>query len=266
VYIRNYMPHRIYGQHVGYMFETATTRVWKKLYDEGKLKPPQTYFWETKPPEELYDLQTDRDETRNLAAQPAHRATLERLRQAQRGLAAQVRDVGFLPEGEILSRSRGSSPYEMGHDDARYPMRKIAAAAEAAASTEPLPPALFTDPDSAVRYWAAVGSLIRRTVPRALVADPSPYVRVVAAEALGRYGSEADAKKAVAMLAEMAPPDKNGAFVSMMALNALDYIGAKAKSALPVIESMAKEDKNVDARYRGYCARVIEKLLADWKS
>jgi uncharacterized sulfatase len=145
-------------------------------------------------------------------------------------------------------------------------MRKIAAAAEAAASTEPLPPALFTDQDSAVRYWAATGSLIRRTVPRALLADPSPYVRVAAAEALGRYGSEADVKKAVAMLAELAPPDKNGAFVSMMALNALDYIGAKAKSALPVIESMAQEDKNVEARYRGYCARVIEKLLADWKS
>jgi len=266
VYIRNYMPHRIYGQHVGYMFETATTRIWKKLYDAGKLKPPQTYFWETKPPEELYDLETDRDETRNLAARPEHRATLERLRQAQRGLAAQVRDVGFLPEGEILSRSRGSSPYEMGHDDARYPMRKIAAAAEAAASAEPLPPALFTDPDSAVRYWAATGSLIRRTVPRALLADPSPYVRVVAAEALGRYGSEDDAKKAVAMLAELAPPDKNGAFVSMMALNALDYLGAKAKSALPVIESMAREDKSAEARYRGYVANLVKKLLADWKS
>ncbi|HTM48557.1 MAG TPA: sulfatase, partial [Bryobacteraceae bacterium] len=64
VYIRNYMPHKIYGQHIDYMFQTPTTSVWKKLYDEGKLQPPKTYFWETKPPEELYDLENDPDEVR----------------------------------------------------------------------------------------------------------------------------------------------------------------------------------------------------------
>src|SRR5437764_10117519 len=90
VYIRNYMPHRIYGQHVSYMFETATTQVWKKLYDEGKLQPPKTYFWETKPPEELYDLESDIDETKNLAADPAHRALLERMRRAQQEHAVRI--------------------------------------------------------------------------------------------------------------------------------------------------------------------------------
>ena len=49
VYIRNYMPHKIYGQHIAYMWETPTTRVWKKLYDEGKLNAAQKHFWETKP-------------------------------------------------------------------------------------------------------------------------------------------------------------------------------------------------------------------------
>ncbi|MCY4507510.1 MAG: sulfatase, partial [Acidobacteria bacterium] len=33
VYVRNYAPHRVYGQHVAYMFQTPTTRVWKALYD-----------------------------------------------------------------------------------------------------------------------------------------------------------------------------------------------------------------------------------------
>ena len=58
VYIRNYNPHKIYGQHVTYMWSLPSTPVWERLYNEGKLKPPQTYFWETKPPEELYDLQS----------------------------------------------------------------------------------------------------------------------------------------------------------------------------------------------------------------
>ncbi len=48
VYIRNYMPHLIYGQYLNYMFQTPTTQVWKQLYDEGKLQPPQTFFWERK--------------------------------------------------------------------------------------------------------------------------------------------------------------------------------------------------------------------------
>ena len=67
VYVRNYMPHLIYGQYLDYMFQTPTTRVWKQLYDAGKLKPPQTYFWETQAAEELYDLQNDPDEVKNLA-------------------------------------------------------------------------------------------------------------------------------------------------------------------------------------------------------
>ena len=32
-------------QYLTTMFKTPTTVVWKRLYDEGKLKPPQTFFW-----------------------------------------------------------------------------------------------------------------------------------------------------------------------------------------------------------------------------
>ncbi len=84
VYLKHYMPHRIYGQHVAYMFETPTTRVWKRLYDAGKLKPPMTYFWQTKPAEELYDLQNDPDEVDNLADSPQHQEVLARMRAALR--------------------------------------------------------------------------------------------------------------------------------------------------------------------------------------
>src|SRR5262249_27986360 len=61
VYVRNYMPHKIYGQHIDYMFQTPTTRVWKRLHDEGRLTPAQEAFWGTKEPEELYDLRSDPD-------------------------------------------------------------------------------------------------------------------------------------------------------------------------------------------------------------
>ncbi len=94
VYVRNYMPHRPYGQYLSYMFETDTTKVWKRLYDDGKLKPPQTYFWEPKPSEELYDLNEDPDEVRNLADSPSHRAVRDRLRAALEAHLRRIRDFG----------------------------------------------------------------------------------------------------------------------------------------------------------------------------
>jgi arylsulfatase A-like enzyme len=193
VYIRNYVPHKIYGEHVQTMFQTPTTQVWKALHDAGKLNPVQDAFWNVKPPEELYDLNADRDEVHNLATLPEHQATLVKLRQAQRALAARIRDVGFLPEGEIHSRSRGSTPYDMGHDEGRYPFDRIFEAAELASMLRPdAVPSLKADArddDSAVRYWAALGLLMRgrdgvlaaqRELSAALN-DASPYVRIAAA-------------------------------------------------------------------------------------
>lgn len=275
VYIRNYMPHKIYGQHVAYMFETPTTQVWKRLYNQGKLAPPRTFFWETKPAEELYDLQNDPDEVHNLADSPEHQQVLARLRKAQQDLALEIRDVGFLPEGEIHWRSQGSTPYEMGHDEQKYPLEKIMAAAELASSLKPeavpeLKEALGDD-DGAVRYWGALGLLMRG--PKAVAAakeslyralkDASPYVRVVAAEALGRYGNEQDAQEALTVLLELAPADANGVFISMASLNALDALGGKARSAVEIIKRLPQRDKSAPARTGGYVPRLIEKIVSD---
>ena len=57
--------------------------------------------------------------------------------------------------------------------------------------------------------------------------DQSPYVRIVAAEALGRYGTDADLEHALPVLLELAPVNRNGVYVSMFALNALDSLGAR---------------------------------------
>lgn len=275
LYIRNYMPHKIYGQYIAYMFQTPTTQVWKRLYDEGKLKPPQTYFWERKPAEELYDLANDPDEVNNLANSPEHKEILDRLRLALREWQFSIRDVGFLPEGEIHSRSEGSTPYEMGHDSQQYPMEKIVNAAELASSLKPgvtgeLVKALG-DEDSAVRYWGAMGILMRGAgavkeagdALRKALADGSPSVRVIAAQALGQYGSGSDLDKALPVLLELAALDKNGLYTSMLALNALDALDGKAKRAASVIKALPERDPSVHQRARSYVASLIKKTVAD---
>ncbi len=273
VYVRNYMPHKPYGQHVAYMFETPTTAVWKRLYDEGKLRPPKTYFWETKPPEELYDLQSDRDEVNNLAKSAQHQDVLKRMRKAEQDWVLDVRDVGFLPENEIHERAKGSSPYEVGHDERRYPLKRIFATAETASSLKPNAVSALLkamrDEDSAVRYWAALGILMRgapavKEAHSALgeaLADRAPAVRVAAAEALGRYGDEQDVAKSLAALLELSDASKSGAYVAMMALNAVETLGAKAKPIKEKVLALPVEDPNAPERVRSeYIKRLLESI------
>lgn len=277
VYLRQYMPHKIYGQHIDYMFQTPTTQVWKKMYDEGKLEPPQTFFWEKKHPEELYDLDNDPDEVNNLANSPDHQDILKRLRKAQRDLAQQIRDVGFLPEDEIHHRSIGSTPYEMGHDEKKYPIEKILHTADLASfmKGEDTPQLIeaFGDEDSAVRYWAAMGILMReekgvnaanKELNKAL-SDESPSVRIIAAQALGQYGSDEDAGKGLKVLLELAPIDKNGAYVSMLALNAIDAMGDRAKSANDTIKKLPQKADGVPGRVNSYVPRLLEELTAKFE-
>jgi uncharacterized sulfatase len=257
------------------MFQTPTTQVWKRMYDQGRLEPPQTFFWETKPPEELYDLQNDPDEVNNLAGSAEHQAILERLRKAQQDWAKAIRDVGFLPEGEIHSRSQGSTAYEMGHDDEKYPLEKIVATAELASSLKPEATATLAEAleaeDSAVRYWAAMGILMRgpaaiRATKEALhksLEDSSPHVRAIVAEGLARYGNQEDLAKALPVLLELADVHRSGVFPSMLALNALDALGERAQSAGETIRKLPKNPKSAPPRTGGYVSRLLQKIVSD---
>jgi uncharacterized sulfatase len=275
VYLRQFMPHKIYGQHIAYMFETPTTRVWKRLYDEGKLNAAQRRFWETKPSEELYDLENDRDEVNNLASSPEHRPALERMRAAVHNWMAETRDAGLLPESEIHSRSAGSTPYDVGHHTNEYPLGGVMATAEEASSRRPEDTRALVrklvDGDSAVRYWAALGlemrgeSAVRGAASdlRRLLRDPAPAVRAAAAEALGRFGGADDAAECLRVLLTLAPADHNGVYTSIQALNAIAAMGARAAAARDAIARLPREDPNAPDRMKSYVPRLIEELTAN---
>ena len=271
VYVRNFMPHRIYGQHLNYMFQTPATRVWKKMFDDGKLQGPQAIFWGAKPAEELYDLQADKDEVRNLAGSAEHREVLERMRAALRGWMLETRDVGLLPEGEIHARAKGSTPYEMGQDKAKYDLPRVLEVAELASNGQAGAAGEMTnrlsDSDPAVRYWAATGLLARgsaavgpaRDKLAAALKDESPFVRIVAAEALGRFGSADDAKAALDVLIDLADVKRNGVYVAMPALAAVDALGEKAAPAKDRIAALpTAEPASTDPRMREYVPRLLE--------
>ena len=104
-YVRNYHPELPYAQHILYMNEMPTMKVWRGLAAEGKLTGPQALFFRpTKPREELYDTEKDPHEIDNLADAPAHRDKLKELRAALDRWVEETNDLGAVPERELIKR------------------------------------------------------------------------------------------------------------------------------------------------------------------
>jgi len=274
VYIRNYMPHRIYGQYIQYMFQTPTTQVWRQMYDAGQLQPPMTFFWEQKPVEELYDLAYDPDEVKNLAESPSHIAVMERFRKAHQDWVMETRDIGFLPEGEIHHRAEGSTPYEMGHNNEAYELESVFQIAQIAAArdVESIPDLLnaLRSEDSAVRYWGALGFLIRgKDVVRShenelllALKDDSPYVRAVAGEALGTF-TDRNLDAVLKTLIDGSNMEEDGVFSAMYNLNALQMLGDKAMGIREEIKALPNKSSRQLGRIGGYVPRLLQKLNED---
>ncbi len=268
IYIQNFMPHVIYGQHSAYMFQTPTTRVWKELYDQGRLVPPQTFFWEKKPPEELYDLTADPDEVVNLAAVPAQEALVRELRGALREHLIKTRDLGFIPEGEMHRLAGEQSPYDWAREPGHYNVKDVLQTAELAAgmSAEATPrlSERLKSADGTVRYWAVLGFLMRgsnavlgaRSLLQTALQDTSPPVAITAARALGELG-DADLDAVLGVLTRYGDPARNGEYTALMALDAIDSLGERGRKAREQFKGLKQADKETVGRGKGYVSRLV---------
>ena len=112
-YLRNFRPELPYTQHSSYKeVQYPMLPLLRLLHAEGRLTPVQAAFLaRTRPPEELYDLEADPWETRNLAGLPEHAATLRDLRGKLDEWMRATGDMGGTPEtkptvAEIIADTR----------------------------------------------------------------------------------------------------------------------------------------------------------------
>lgn len=267
-YIRNYNPHQIYGQFIAYMFQTDTTRIWKEMFDQGKLNDIQSAFWKTKPPVEFYDTLKDPHEVNNLANSQSHASHRERLAAELHRWQIEIRDLGFLPEGEMHERRGKLTPYELGKNNSKYPLAKIKKAADFATKADQASLSKLKEmmghKDSAIRYWAATGCIIvgkeSKTLKKDLLnllKDTSPDVRTASAHALFNIG---ESEKAVPVL-EKILSEKNQ-FHRLRAMNVLDHMDESAKDAVTRIAKVGDSAK-IGAYGENYIGNVIKKAASD---
>ncbi len=99
-YIRNYYPERPYMQFNAYKkLQYPMVTVLQVLHKQGKLTPDQAKFMApSRPREELYDLQADPHELRNLAEEPKFKAVLKEHRRKLDDWIKATGDRGETPE------------------------------------------------------------------------------------------------------------------------------------------------------------------------
>ncbi|MDP3433444.1 MAG: sulfatase-like hydrolase/transferase, partial [Bacteroidota bacterium] len=267
-YIRNYMPYRISGQHINYLWQAPSMGSWERAFLAGECNEVQSAFWKTKPTEELYDTEKDPWEVNNLAVDPAYKNVLVRMRQANSDWANKILDTGFIPEGERNIRAGNQSFYDYMRSS-NVPFNDIVGAANLATlgQKENLGQMIewLKNEDSAIRYWAATGLLILKEDARSAIPqlkeslkDSSPDVVVVSAEAL-YYLGEKDAGMN-AMLEVLKYPD---VFVRAHALNAIDYTNENSQKVKQAVIDMVKNTEGQNEQQR-YDHRLVEWLFNKW--
>ena len=205
LYIRNYMPHLGYNQPTAWPDSGEIRHDFFRMTNKEKMTAAQWHFvGPTRPVEELFDCQADPQNLKNLAGSEAHQKILKRLRKAHRKHIAQTVDLGFLPESEAWEMFSNKTGWELGQGGQvkMAPIHK--AAAQVGMADESVLTKNLRSKNANVRYWGALGlahhkalQIETKQLLRNALNDPSPAVRIEAANTLARAGDPKPAIRAL---------------------------------------------------------------------
>lgn len=272
-YIRNYMPHLpwYHKQTREYPKLQPSYQVWHRMAKAGQLSGSSAIFMaERKPLEELYDLETDPHQVRNLAASDAHGVELKRMRAALRERILEIKDLGFMPElqraqhfGDADARL---SHYEIVRERPQvYPLQRILETADWVGSGSGALAGQvkrLRDDDPAVRFWSSVGLLAQgeaagaaRDALTQALGDSAPTVRIAAAQALAELG---DTDSSFPVLLDALNDPRS--YVSLRAANALDHLGDRIRPIASQVLAPLKLEPDEAVYNSHYPQRVLRTI------
>lgn len=279
-YIRNYEPFKAYYPYMNTPEKGATMKELRRVHAAGKLPAPAALFMaDSKPSEELYDLNSDPHEVKNLAGDSSFEEVLMRMRAKHLEWVAETRDLGLIPESEIVIREKeAGSRYNILRDADTDLIKRIREAANLSIHNDIQEFRLaigkvvliksrscierLSDKDPVVRYWANIGlgNIAQHVQPKDAkqikakiepsLSDKSPCVRIAAARALLKFN---DPKKALAALKkELASEHEWG---RLRAAIVLGEAGELARPLIPEMQACLTDQPNK------YITRVANRTL-----
>ncbi|MEN8192227.1 MAG: sulfatase-like hydrolase/transferase [Bacteroidota bacterium] len=280
-YIRNYMPHRISGGKIQYLWKARSIKSWKEAFQQGKCNKSQSSFWETKPFEELYDCYNDPDNVNNLVDDSKYQNELNRFRKVLDDHLRETKDLGFIPEGEMVHRSAESTPYDFIRSD-EFSFDRVFETANLAAEGKikniNILKKRLSDIEPVVRYWAATGCAVLKeqssSVKKELLSllnDESPSVRIAAAEALFHLGEKEmsiEVLKKILQLPKMKKEDPlsnkelyANHFAITHALNVIDVLSINTPEIKKIVNQIANSER---ANKRDYDRRIAQNIIQSY--
>jgi N-sulfoglucosamine sulfohydrolase len=251
LYLRNYTPHLPVMQFNGYSFAIPGYPAWRKAWQEGRCTPVQAQWFEPKAAEELYAIESDPDNVRNLAADPAYAEELHGLRAENERHILAIRDSVFFPEG---MSGREFAAYQ---DEQTYPLQRLLSLAAKVSGRDAgdLPEFrnALLETNSAIRYWGVMGYIVlgkaaagaASSLPP-LLTDPEPLIRIQAARALAGIGHY---KESVPVLRNyLAAPDQVLQLRAVLAIDECGLLGVDPSLSGPLKKVRGAYGKRVAQR------------------
>ncbi|HBE70272.1 MAG TPA: sulfatase [Planctomycetaceae bacterium] len=270
-YIRNFSPQKPYYQYMNTPEKGATMQAIRSgQNDESLPEAAKLFAADTKPAEELYDLEADPHEIHNLADSQTHQDVLRQMRAACLDWQKRIGDLGLAPESYLESQvaTAGSTYAVLRQGEALSVEQMVELAAEASQPTDAgrLSVQLGSE-HPIIRYWAAIGlgntvedqiaersQQGRKEIPALvqLLDDPNACVRIAAARALCRFG---ELKRGLEGLKKELSSDLEWA--RLEAAIVLDELDEAARPALPELQLALVDQPNK------YIVRVANKAIND---
>jgi N-sulfoglucosamine sulfohydrolase len=279
-YIRNFMPHRPRGRDARYGYQVQANWVaWQRHYDAGQCNEIQSQFFRPKPVVELFDTQNDPWHAHNLAADPRHQETRQRLEADLDRWMIETCDLGIVPEPMFTNLVGPDKAFKTLYDYAqseKYPVKRLLQIATTASQGEPEQLLdylkLMQDKNPIARYWGAYGvflvrsreARVRASLKDMMANDPMPANRIMAAQALGLCG---DPDAAFRALRKEATQTTEG-YVFLQAMNALQYSHTDDRLTREDWETFAKKEgragPGIDNTGFDDAKRIIRDALKIW--
>lgn len=261
-YIRNYEPFKPYYQYMNTPEKGATMKELRRVHAAGNLPAAAVLFMaDSKPPEELYDLQSDPHEVNNLATDDQYQKILIKLRKVHLQWVVDTRDIGLIPESEIQRREKQTAArYNIlleASPDLIKRVRNVANLAVGGPENFGKLVAALDDEDAAVRYWALIGignmADVAATGGKKLkqaLTDEAPCVRIAAARAMLKLNQPGPA---LAVLKEELKSEHE--WGRLRAAIVLGEAGEMARPLIPEMQACLKDQPNK------YITRVANRTL-----